>query len=267
MVMMQDAAAVLPGSYPVFQPILVGGDVQRRVRALGRPGNGSPGPQRQGTRPRLDDLELERGACRLPVDTRHRTVEFGTVPLAEIGALQQHLGCVDERGALQLRQRRLSQLQRAALVYTPQVLLQGTDFRQWDSSEFDRAVTRINGQSARASLELEIVEARAGALALRAWAAVSGPAERSDAALYVAAYENRLESRITAGENSGRILHHDHVVLEWRGPYALGTRQLDLALLPKAKIADSGVVAFVQNRRTGEVLQALSLAACTPGAF
>ena len=165
------------------------------------------------------------------------------------------------------RQRRLSQLQRAALVYTPQVLLQGTDFRQWDSSEFDRAVTRINGQSARASLELEIVEARAGALALRAWAAVSGPAERSDAALYVAAYENRLESRITAGENSGRILHHDHVVLEWRGPYALGTRQLDLALLPKAKIADSGVVAFVQNRRTGEVLQALSLAACTPGAF
>jgi hypothetical protein len=62
-------------------------------------------------------------------------------------------------------------------------------------------------------------------------------------------------------------LHHDHVVLEWRGPYALGTRELELALLPKAKIDDSGVVAFVQNRRTGEVLQALSLAACTRGGF
>jgi hypothetical protein len=165
------------------------------------------------------------------------------------------------------RQRRLSQLQRAALVYTPQVLLQGADFRQWGGSEFDRAVTRINGQSARASLELEIVEARAEAFVLRALAAVAGPADRPDAGFYVATYENRLESRITAGENSGRVLHHDHVVLEWRGAYALGTRQLELALLPKAKIADSGVVAFVQNRRTGEVLQALSLAACTPGAF
>lgn len=165
------------------------------------------------------------------------------------------------------RQRRLSQLQRAALVYTPQVLLQGADFRQWGSAEFDRAVARINAQDPRASLELEITEIRGGALVLRALAAVSGSINPADAALYVATYENRLESRITAGENRGRLLQHDHVVLEWRGPYALGRRELELALLPKAKSADSGVVAFVQNRRTGEVLQALALAACVPGAF
>ena len=30
-----------------------------------------------------------------------------------------------------LRQRKLSQLQRMALVYTPQVVLQGRDFRAW----------------------------------------------------------------------------------------------------------------------------------------
>jgi hypothetical protein len=61
------------------------------------------------------------------------------------------------------------------------------------------------------------------------------------------------------------VLHHDYVVLEWRGPHALGTREFELELLPKAESTDSGVVAFVQNRRTGEVLQALSLAACAPG--
>src|SRR5467141_74642 len=66
------------------------------------------------------------------------------------------------------RQRRLSQLQRLALVYTPQVLLQGADFRPWDSAEFDHAVARINGQPARASLELEILEVRSDAMALRA---------------------------------------------------------------------------------------------------
>jgi len=35
-------------------------------------------------------------------------------------------------------------------------------------------------------------------------------------------------------------------------------------LPPKAKTTDSGVVAFVQNRRTGEVLQTLMLGSC-PG--
>ena len=82
--------------------------------------------------------------------------------------------------------------------------------------------------------------------------------------LYVAAYENRLESRVSAGENRGRVLRHDYVALEWQGPYGLGERQLGLPLLPKAKAADSGVVAFVQNRGTAEVLQALALGACSP---
>ena len=162
------------------------------------------------------------------------------------------------------RQRRLSQLQRAALVYTPQVLLQGADFPRWGSSAFGDEVASINAQPSRASLELEITQVRPAAFVLRASAAVSGGTNAADAALYVATYENRLESRIMAGENRGRVLHHDRVVLEWRGPYGLGTREVELALLPKAQSADSGVVAFVQNRHTGEVLQALSLAACTP---
>jgi len=161
------------------------------------------------------------------------------------------------------RQRRLSQLQRIALVYTPQVLVQGADFRAWGGAEFQRAVARINAQPSRARLELEILAIGPEALRLRAQASVADPAQRGAAALYVAAYENRLESRVSAGENRGRVLSHDHVALEWQGPYALGERQLELALLPKAKTADSGVVAFVQNRRTAEVLQALMLAACS----
>ena len=161
------------------------------------------------------------------------------------------------------RQRKLSQLQRLALVYTPQVLLQGTDFRGWGGAQFDRTLARINAQPARARLELEILAAVPDALRLRVQASVPDAAQRAEAALYIAAYENRLESRVTAGENRGSLLTHDHVALEWQGPHALGERQLKLALLPKAKTADSGVVAFVQNRRTAEVLQALMLPACS----
>ena len=162
------------------------------------------------------------------------------------------------------RQRRLSQLQRSALVYTPQVLLQGADFAAWSGSQFDRAVAAINSQPARASLELEVLGTSVQALRLRVRAAVAEAALASQAGVYVATYENRLESRVAAGENRDRLLRHDYVAFEWQGPYGLGERELSLPLLPKGKAADSGVVAFIQHRGTAEVLQALALGACSP---
>jgi hypothetical protein len=86
--------------------------------------------------------------------------------------------------------------------------------------------------------------------------------------LFLGAYENKLVSEVKAGENRGQSLAHDYVVLQWAGPLEfkggkLAERQL-LPLLPKAVPAHSGVVAFVQNRATAEVLQALMLPAC-PG--
>lgn len=162
------------------------------------------------------------------------------------------------------RQRRLSQQQRLALVYTPQVLLQGADFRSWGTAEFDRHVARINALPAKARLDLQIVSRSSDALRVQVLAQINQPPEGADAGLYVATYESRLQSRVLAGENEGRVLTHDYVAFEWQGPYAPGRHELRLALLPKAKPADSGVVAFVQNRRTGEVLQALMLATC-PG--
>ena len=76
-------------------------------------------------------------------------------------------------------------------------------------------------------------------------------------------------SSVSAGENRGRTLAHDYVVFEWLGPIAFSGGRIDerraLPLLPGATPAHSGVAAFVQNRRTAEVLQALMLPAC-PGA-
>ena len=97
--------------------------------------------------------------------------------------------------------------------------------------------------------------------------AYDGPIYIADAALYLAVFENRLTSRVTAGENSGRTLTHDHVVLEWQGPFAFAadgriSERRRLALLPMGSPERSGVVGFVQNRRTGEVLQALLRSPC-----
>jgi len=112
-------------------------------------------------------------------------------------------------------------------------------------------------------LELEILATTRDALQVRVQATLLDAAKAAEVGLYVAAYENRLESQVTAGENSGHLLQHDHVALEWQGPYGPGEHQLRLPLLPKAKIGDSGIVAFVQNRRTAEVLQTLMLGTCS----
>jgi hypothetical protein len=165
------------------------------------------------------------------------------------------------------RQRKLSQLQRMALVYTPQVVLQGRDFPRWGSPAFDTTVAAINAQPARARISLEIVAASKGMLDTQVSAEVIDVKQMADAALYLAVYENRLSSRVTSGENSGRMLTHDHVVLEWQGPFAFGpggriSERRVLPLLPKGVPERSGVVGFVQDRRTGEVLQALLRSSC-----
>ena len=166
------------------------------------------------------------------------------------------------------RQRKLTQLQRLAFVYTPQVMLQGQDFRGWRTqAAFDAALERINAQPARARIALSLGAVNARTLGVEAQAELLDKAHLKDAALYLAAYQNRLASPVTAGENRGRTLEHDYVVLEWLGPYAFPpagrrTERRDLPLLPGAVAANSGVVAFVQNRRSLEVLQALMLPAC-----
>jgi hypothetical protein len=101
-------------------------------------------------------------------------------------------------------------------------------------------------------------------VALHAAAAVPAPAHREGAALYVATYENGLVNRVGAGENRGATLNHDFVVREWWGPFALdGAGEAALErVLPAPPLARGGVAAFVQNRRTGDVLQALALPAC-----
>jgi len=190
----------------------------------------------------------------------------GVVPLALHVDYWDYIGWKDPyaKREFSLRQRKFTQLQRMAFVYTPQVMLQGRDFRGWGSKAFDEALARINAQPAKANLKLAILGADASGLEVEAAAELVQASATAD--LYLAAYQSRLESRVNAGENRGRVLRHDYVVLQWEGPFALPASRLverrKLALLPGAAPAHSGVAAFVQDRRTGEVLQALLRSSC-----
>src|SRR5204862_6625320 len=73
------------------------------------------------------------------------------------------------------RQRKLTQLQKLAFVYTPQVMLQGSDFRAWGSPAFESELGKINARKARARLELTIAFLKAGGLALETVAELVDP--------------------------------------------------------------------------------------------
>ena len=162
------------------------------------------------------------------------------------------------------RQRELAAIHRARVVYTPQVVLAGKDYRGWDSRRFADAVAAVNGTAARARITLALSAAGGATAQLRATASVPQREAREDAVLYVARYENGLSTSVKAGENRGKTLNHDFVAREWWGPLALDAAG-DTAFerpLDAQRLARGGVAAFVQSRRTGDVLQALALPAC-----
>jgi hypothetical protein len=193
------------------------------------------------------------------------------VPLSLHVDYWDYIGWKDPYGKAEFstRQHRLAAMRRPVIVYTPQVLLQGQDFRRWASDDFTEEVSRINSLAARARIALAIRAVEPNAIRADLSAMLFEPAAQKNAAVYLAAYENRLASEVKAGENRGRRLEHDFVVREWIGPLAFGDNlKLEesraLPLLPGVDRRNLGVAAFVQNRSTGEVLQALMLPAC-PG--
>jgi hypothetical protein len=157
----------------------------------------------------------------------------------------------------------------ATFVYTPQVLLQGRDFPDWAGLRGGgaAAIAAANARAPRAAIALEVMP-QPGGLAARTHVEIPGVADRKTAAGYVALVESGLISQIKAGENAGARLAHDHVVRVLRALPAMaatGTSDVETALpWPAEAGRDATVVAFVQDRRTGDVLQALAVPLASP---
>src|SRR5688572_27607685 len=88
------------------------------------------------------------------------------------------------------RQRELAAVHRARVVYTPQVMLAGKDYRGWSSRRFADAVAAVNATPARARINLALSAAGNGMAGLRATASVPERKDREDAVLYLTRYEN-----------------------------------------------------------------------------
>ena len=132
----------------------------------------------------------------------------------------------------------------------------------------DAAVQRAARAPARASITLDAAPS-GNAVAVTVDAAITDAAARGDAQLLVAYADSGLRSDVGAGENRGKRLSHDHVVRALqsaagrRRQRTVSTRRSDFERPREAGDAPT-LVAFVQRRSTGDILQAVAvpLAGC-----
>ncbi len=167
------------------------------------------------------------------------------------------------------RQKAATARNRARVVYTPQLLLNGGDYRR--PALFDDMGDRLgklNRDAARARISLQLHTDEPGKLLVTGTAAVAEAAARNSAQAWLALYENNLSNYIARGENRGRRLRHDFVVRELAGPFPLDVggearwaRRFNLD--PGWKSGDLHMAAFVQNEHSGDVLQAMAMPYCS----
>ncbi|AHI77243.1 hypothetical protein BTRA_2851 [Burkholderia thailandensis USAMRU Malaysia  len=202
-----------------------------------------------------------------------RRAALRVVPLALHVDYWDGLGWTDR-----LAQHRFTERQQALaargggrFVYTPEVAVGGRELRDWrDANAFGRRIVETAAEPARVRIALSAVR-RADALDVALSVTPRAGAPRALDA-YLALYENGVESQVRAGENRGATLRHERVVRQWIGPLAAtgdagapldARRALPLpANLRAADAARYGVAAFVEDRATGDVLQALDLPLC-----
>ena len=223
----------------------------------------------------LVELFTSEGCDSCPAADRWLTSQFPAArTTSDATALAFHvdywdrLGWKDRFATAQYTQRQYDAMRanRATFVYTPQVLVQGRDVASWRGGAVADLLAAARKRPARAFVTLAIDGDAGGNFPVRALATVADHALRKDAVLWLAYADSGLVSDVKAGENRGVQLHHDHVVRSLHGPYpvdANGTAAASLTVAPPREPGRSpALVAVVQDRKNGEVLQTLTLPAC-----
>ena len=177
------------------------------------------------------------------------------------------LGWRDRFASAQFTQRQYDEMEAngSALVYTPQVLVQGHAVPDWKSGKAAEAIASALRRTPRAAVSLDVTPGTGGPK-VAVTANVVDPSLRKRAVLWLAFVDSGHVTDVAAGENRGARLRHDNVVRALHGPYPVdvnGTASVSLTLtLPAIQGAVPTIVAFVQDTRNGEVLQALAAPDC-----
>ena len=191
-----------------------------------------------------------------PADRWLSSIEPGTdvVALAFHVSYWNHLGWEDRFATATTTQRQYSikSASGSPYVYTPQVVLNGEDLRNWRGLAPDRLphLAAVHAPALRLRLEADLVFAEVGPSPFA-----------GELAGYWAVLEDGHVSRVKAGENAGATLKHDHVVSHYQPVEAWNARvghQLSMRL-PES-VAGQRVAFVVTDRQLAKPVQAAVLA-------
>jgi hypothetical protein len=200
-----------------------------------------------------------------PADRQLRRLREALDPGAEAVPLALHVGYWDYIGwkdpfaqpGFAERQEWLVRANGQRTLYTPQFFVGGAELRARHTT-LREEVRRVNGTPAEATI---VARGHFSGESLALSAQASAAAKDSTLALYIALTESALVSKVARGENAGVTLEHDNVVREWIGPVRLGAHgarvQRDIRLPVAWQRSRLELAAFVQDQRTGRVLQAV----------
>ncbi|CAE6853631.1 hypothetical protein R69658_07284 [Paraburkholderia aspalathi] len=168
------------------------------------------------------------------------------------------------------RQQTLTDLAGGHTIYTPEIFVSGRELRSWSQRDsFQSRIGQVVAEPAQANVALELKPQTKGAFNVDAQFTSKSTGTTAPLNAYVAVYQNALNSQVRAGENSGATLHHERVVRQWIGPVPLVAGNAQIRRDIRIDDADAnapadhfGVVAFVENAATGDVLQVGELATC-----
>lgn len=210
------------------------------------------------TRTSLLELYTSEGCSSCPPADRwlsQLSPNSGVVPLAFHVDYWDKLGWRDPFAQAAFSQRQRARNSGLGWVYTPQVMLDGAGHRNWH-----RAGNLIlKPMPAQANLNLTLIQSHKS-IDAQVDSRFNFSADDNKAQLFLALYENRLSSKVVAGENARRTLDHDYVVRELVGPLKPRSRHR-FTLQADWKAADLGVAAFLLDAQ-GKTLQALAQPAC-----
>jgi hypothetical protein len=152
--------------------------------------------------------------------------------------------------AMTQRQTDLSHLWREPSVYTPALVLDGKEWRDWHQNQAP-SPSPANPQK----ITLSLFKETDGSFTVR----VEKPKTASHLVVKVAELGMGLNSHVTGGENSGRVLTHNFAVLDWEGK-ALGANQNEqnFKFQPShQKVSQTAIAAWVEEEGNPTPLQAV----------
>jgi len=188
------------------------------------------------------------------------------IPLAFHVDYWDYIGWIDRyaQPGFAARQRLIADRNHASFIYTPQFVLNGRDFqRPWLGDKLAKQLGEVNAQRSR-------LEIGAG-LSMQNNSATVSVHVRNEAThkanVYVALFENGLNTEVQAGENAGKRLYHEFVVRRFEGPFVVapGAELMHRYMFDLAPFGDHsrlGFALFGEDGTTGATMQAMTLPIC-----